>query len=126
MSQHRRHVLGSQREGGRRAPTHHHRGRWCSWLAVAVMLLGMVASAVGLVLGPPWIVLVAGLLLILIGGIVAVVVDVFGDVVLDRPRREPEEPHSTRRRRDDIDEERLRDDAALPEIPEPRRRRERA
>lgn len=119
MSDHH-HVLGSQREGGALAPTSHHRGRPGSWAAVAVLLVGLVTCAAGLVLGPPWIVLGLGILVVVAGGVVALAVDVWGDVVLDRPRREPEEPHSTRRHRDDIDELRLRDDATLPEDPAPR------
>ncbi|MFC4562061.1 hypothetical protein ACFO4E_09355 [Nocardiopsis mangrovi] len=88
-------IRGYQAEGGMWAPTTTHRGRAGSWVAVALMIGGFALAGVSLVLGPAWGLLIAGAVLMAIGGIVSLTTDIFTDVVLDDPRRETEEKHST-------------------------------
>ncbi|GAB3208750.1 hypothetical protein ACQEU5_04870 [Marinactinospora thermotolerans] len=90
-----RFIRGSQAEGGAFAPTNSHRGRGRSWIAVAVILVAFVLIAVSLTLGPAWWLLGIGVALMVVGGVLCLVTDIFTDVVLDEPRYEPEEPHST-------------------------------
>ncbi|MDS1270423.1 hypothetical protein RIF23_08960 [Lipingzhangella sp. LS1_29] len=88
-------ILGHQREGGTWAPTAHHRGRASSWMAVGLACAGFVAIGVSMVAWPSGMLLAAGLVLIVAGGVVGALSDIFTDVVLDTPRAESEEPHST-------------------------------
>lgn len=113
-------ILGSQREGGAFAPRRSYRGRWTSWAAVVTMMIGMAVIALGVVLGPSWIVVVVGVVVILVGGVVAYRTDLMADVVLDRPRQLPEEPHVTPRGRVAAEDEDRRAYGGE-EIPERRR-----
>ncbi|MFL1381341.1 MULTISPECIES: hypothetical protein [unclassified Nocardiopsis] len=86
-------IRGFQRQGGSLAPTGRHRGRATSWAVVALTLAGFVAGAVAVVQGMAvWLLVIAGLLLAA-ALVLALVTDIFGDVVLDSPSVEPEEPH---------------------------------
>lgn len=86
-------ILGFQRQGGSLAPTGRHRGRAASWAVVALALAGFVVGAVAVVQGMTvWLLVIAGLLLAA-ALVLALATDIFGDVVLDSPSVEPEEPH---------------------------------
>lgn len=60
----------------------HHRGRASSWLAVIIMLAGFSVGGVGLIVGLWWMFWL-GIAIVVVGGIMALVVDVFSDVTLD-------------------------------------------
>lgn len=71
-----------------------HAGRARSWLAVTVMLLGFVIGGVGLTLGPNWFLFWGGAAVIVLGGILAMVFDIFSDVIVDSRRVDlPAEEH---------------------------------
>jgi hypothetical protein len=55
-----------------------------------MMILGFTVGGVGLTIGPSWPVFWAGVALTAIGGVLALVADIFADVVLDVPRVVPE------------------------------------
>lgn len=63
-----------------------HAGRAKSWLAVTVMLLGFIIGGVGLTLGPNWFLFWTGGVVIVLGGILAMVFDIFSDVIVDARR----------------------------------------
>ncbi|GLW05323.1 hypothetical protein Misp01_04530 [Microtetraspora sp. NBRC 13810] len=63
-----------------------HSGRASSWLAVTVMLLGFTVGGVALCLGPHWFAFWLGAGIFVLGGVLALVFDVFSDVVVDTPR----------------------------------------
>lgn len=88
-------IRGFQRQGGSLAPTSSHRGRLSSWVSVVLGCIGFVL--VGLSIAQSWSIplLVAGGIVLAAALAVAVVFDLFGDVVLDAPKAEPEEPHDT-------------------------------
>ncbi|MFC3994925.1 hypothetical protein ACFOVU_03305 [Nocardiopsis sediminis] len=88
-------IRGYQAEGGTWAPTTTHRGRARSWVAVALLIAGFTLAGVSLVLGPAWWLLITGAVLMVLGAIVSLATDIFTDVVLDDPRHETEEKHST-------------------------------
>jgi hypothetical protein len=64
-------------------PDSSHAGRPSSWIAVSVIFTGFVVGGVALPLGPNWIVFWAGVAIVIGGGVLAVVVDIFSDVVVD-------------------------------------------
>lgn len=72
------------------AGTDHHQqshgGRASSWMAVTVMLIGFTVGGVGLCLGPNWFMFWLGAGLVALGGILALVFDIFSDVIVDSPR----------------------------------------
>ncbi|RCV48288.1 hypothetical protein [Marinitenerispora sediminis] len=88
-------VLGDQPEGGTLAERTSHRGRWTSWVGVVVMIAGFTAAGLGLTLGPSWALVVGGSVAFLAGGAAALALGILRDVVLDEPRTEREEPHTT-------------------------------
>ncbi|MET8139068.1 HGxxPAAW family protein [Sphaerisporangium sp. NPDC005288] len=64
-----------------------HAGRASSWLAVTVILLGFTIGGIALVMGPNWLLFwVGGGAVIVIGGILALIFDIFSDVIEDAPR----------------------------------------
>jgi hypothetical protein len=63
-----------------------HGGRLSSWIAVGVMLVGFTAGGLGLVFGPAWWVFWLGVAIVAVGGVQALVVGIFADVVIDAPR----------------------------------------
>lgn len=74
-----------------------HLGRLKSWIAVGVIFAGFVVGAWALVTGPNWSLFwVGGLGLCVIGGILALVFDVYSDVVLDKPRVTSAQPVKSR------------------------------
>lgn len=89
------HIRGHQRAGGGWAPTTGHRGRTGSWIAVGLAVIGFVLAGIALTLGPSWPMMWVGAGLMAAGLVVALASDIFTDVVLDPPRYEPEEPHTT-------------------------------
>ncbi|GAA2084585.1 HGxxPAAW family protein [Actinomadura alba] len=67
-----------------------HGGRPSSWLAVGIMIAGFTIGGAGLTLGPSWPVFWAGAAVVAIGGLIALAVGIFSDVVLDETRVVPE------------------------------------
>jgi len=47
----------------------HNTGRFTSWLAVAIMVVGFIVGGIGLILGPTWVLFWIGLIVIAAGGI---------------------------------------------------------
>ncbi|QKW36005.1 hypothetical protein HUT06_19810 [Actinomadura sp. NAK00032] len=64
-----------------------HAGRPKSWVAVVIIFVGFVVGGVGITLGPDWIVFGAGAAIAVVGGIVALAVDIMTDVIVDDPRQ---------------------------------------
>ncbi|MEU6997106.1 HGxxPAAW family protein [Nonomuraea sp. NPDC046570] len=62
-----------------------HAGRASSWLAVTVMLLGFTVGGVAITLAN-WMLVWVGVGIFVVGGILALVFDIFSDVVIDAPR----------------------------------------
>ncbi|MEU7832286.1 HGxxPAAW family protein [Nonomuraea sp. NPDC052129] len=62
-----------------------HGGRASSWLAVTVMLLGTVVAGYGMT-AANWTLIWIGAGVFVVGGILALVFDIFTDVVIDAPR----------------------------------------
>lgn len=67
-----------------------HGGRPGSWLAVATMIAGFIIGGLGLTVGPTWPMFWAGVAVAAIGGVTALVVDIFSDVVMEDARDMPE------------------------------------
>ncbi|MER7210115.1 HGxxPAAW family protein [Streptosporangium sp. NPDC000239] len=63
-----------------------HGGSPKSWLAVIVILIGFTVGGVALCLGPNWTLFWVGAGIIAVGGVIALVVDIFSDVIIDAPR----------------------------------------
>jgi hypothetical protein len=63
-----------------------HGGSPKSWLAVIVILLGFTVGGVALCVGPNWILFWVGAGIVAIGGVLALAVDIFSDVIIDAPR----------------------------------------
>jgi hypothetical protein len=63
-----------------------HVGRPSSWMAVGVMLVGFILGGIGLVAGPSWPLFWAGVAIAAIGGVLALAVGIFSDVVTYTPR----------------------------------------
>jgi hypothetical protein len=63
-----------------------HVGRPRSWVAVGVMLVGFIVGGIGLVAGPSWPLFWAGVAIAAIGGVLALAVGIFTDVVVYTPR----------------------------------------
>lgn len=75
-------------EGKKSEQTEHlgsHGGRPSSWLSVAVMLVGTIVAGFGLT-ASNWMLVWIGAGLFVVGGILALVFDIFTDVVIDAPR----------------------------------------
>ncbi|WP_083982074.1 HGxxPAAW family protein [Actinomadura hibisca] len=64
-----------------------HAGRPQSWIAVAVIFVGFAVSGVALCLGPSWAMFWAGAGVMAAGAVLALLVDVMGDVVLAEKRQ---------------------------------------
>ncbi|WP_433469364.1 HGxxPAAW family protein [Spirillospora sp. CA-142024] len=64
-----------------------HAGRPKSWVAVAIIFIGFAIGGVGITLGPDWVVFGVGAAVTVIGGIIALAVDIMTDVVVDDPRQ---------------------------------------
>ncbi|MFE3447319.1 HGxxPAAW family protein [Nonomuraea sp. NPDC059194] len=62
-----------------------HGGRASSWLAVSIMLAGFTVGGVGLTVAN-WMIVWVGVGIFALGGILALVFDIFSDVVIDAPR----------------------------------------
>ncbi|GAA1263611.1 hypothetical protein GCM10009677_14080 [Sphaerisporangium rubeum] len=63
-----------------------HAGRPTSWLAVTVILLGFTIGGVALTIGPNWFLFWVGVGVTAIGGVLALIFDIFSDVIEDAPR----------------------------------------
>ncbi|WP_436886527.1 hypothetical protein [Nocardiopsis dassonvillei] len=88
-------IRGFQRQGGSLAPTGRHRGRATSWVVVGLAVAGAVVGGFAVAQGMAvWLLVAAGVLLAA-ALVMALVTDIFGDVVLDAPSVEPEERHDT-------------------------------
>ncbi|ASU60122.1 hypothetical protein [Nocardiopsis dassonvillei] len=88
-------IRGFQHQGGSLAPSNSHRGRVSSWAAVLLACVGFVVGGIGVALGMSVVLLVIAAVLLVAAAVLALVFDLMGDVVLDTPRAEPEEPHDT-------------------------------
>lgn len=60
-----------------------HAGRPKSWVAVAIIFVGFVVGGFGITMGPDWVVFGVGAAITVIGGIIALAVDIMTDVVVD-------------------------------------------
>jgi len=70
-----------------------HAGRLTSWIAVGVILAGFVIGGYALTAGPNWTLFwIGGVGLCALGGILALVFDVYSDVIVDKPRNVPAQP----------------------------------
>ncbi|MEW2360297.1 HGxxPAAW family protein [Spirillospora sp. NPDC029432] len=67
-----------------------HAGRPSSWVAVFIMFAGFAIGGVALCLGPNWVVFWVGAAVVAVGFVVAGLVHIFSDVVVDAPRVIPE------------------------------------
>ncbi|GAA3231282.1 HGxxPAAW family protein [Actinocorallia longicatena] len=63
-----------------------HAGRPRSWFSVSVIFLGFLIGGLALPLGPVWPMFWAGGVVIVLGCLLALFLDLFGDVVLAVPR----------------------------------------
>jgi hypothetical protein len=63
-----------------------HGGRLGSWVAVSVMVAGFTVGGIGLMLGPAWWAFWAGVVVVAVGGVLALAVGIFSDVMIDAPR----------------------------------------
>jgi hypothetical protein len=70
-----------------------HAGRASSWLAVIVIWIGFGVGGVAMVPHPKWWLFWIALGIVAVGGIIALSVRIFDDVIMDGPRMMPEEPH---------------------------------
>jgi hypothetical protein len=70
-----------------------HAGRPGSWLAVAVIWIGFGVGGAALVPEPKWWLFWTGVGIVVVGGIIAMAVHIFDDVIIDGPRTVPEERH---------------------------------
>lgn len=66
-----------------------HAGRPSSWLAVAVIFVGFLVGGIGLPLGPNWIMFWVGVGIVVVGGAIALLVDIMSDVVVAQPYVSP-------------------------------------
>ncbi|WP_084962130.1 HGxxPAAW family protein [Thermoactinospora rubra] len=62
-----------------------HGGRASSWLAVTIMLIGFTVGGFGLTQSN-WLIVWIGVGITVLGGILALVFNIFTDVVIDAPR----------------------------------------
>ncbi|WP_067803661.1 HGxxPAAW family protein [Actinomadura formosensis] len=67
-----------------------HAGRPSSWIAVGIIFVGFVVGGVALCLGPAWVMLWAGVGIVVAGLLISWMVHLFSDVVVDAPRVIPE------------------------------------
>ncbi len=70
-----------------------HAGRPGSWLAVVVIWIGFGVGGAALVPSPKWWMFWTGVAICAVGGIIAMAVHIFDDVIIDGPRVVPEERH---------------------------------
>ncbi|GHH70965.1 hypothetical protein GCM10017673_23550 [Streptosporangium violaceochromogenes] len=63
-----------------------HGGSPKSWLAVTIILLGFTLGGVALCAGPNWLFFWVGAGIAAVGGVIALAVDIFSDVIVDAPR----------------------------------------
>jgi hypothetical protein len=68
-------------------PGGNHRGRPSSWVAVSVIFIGFLVGGVAMLLGPDWPLFWGGAAVVVAGCLLAAVVNITSDVVLDEPRR---------------------------------------
>lgn len=73
-------------EGGR------YRGRPVSWLAVVIILAGFTLGGIALIVSN-WVMFWVAVGVVVVGGILAVAIDIFADVELDHLHGEDGEPH---------------------------------
>ncbi|ADG87500.1 hypothetical protein TBS_24850 [Thermobispora bispora] len=71
----------------------HSAGRAKSWLAITIILIGFLLGGVALTMGPNWTLVWVGVGICAVGGVLALVFDVFSDVIVDAPRQVPVEEH---------------------------------
>ncbi|MDH2427862.1 HGxxPAAW family protein [Sphaerisporangium sp. TRM90804] len=79
-----------------------HAGRASSWLAVTVILLGFTIGGVALTIGPNWFLFWVGAGVIAVGGVLALVFDIFSDVIEDAPRTMAAQEHHSPFERQDL------------------------
>jgi hypothetical protein len=74
-------------------PQNSHAGRASSWLAVIVIWIGFGVGGAALVPSPKWWLFWIGAGIVAVGGVIAMAVRIFDDVIMDGPRAVPEERH---------------------------------
>ncbi len=62
-----------------------HAGRPSSWVAVSVIFIGFLVGGIALPIGPNWILFWVGVGIVVVGGVIALLVDVMSDVVIAQP-----------------------------------------
>ena len=70
-----------------------HAGRASSWLAVIVIWIGFGVGGAAMVPEPKWWLFWVGVGIVAVGGVIALAVRIFDDVIMDGPRAVPEERH---------------------------------
>lgn len=70
-----------------------HGGSAKSWLAVTIILLGFTVGGVALTIGPSWFLVWVGVGICAVGGLLALIFDIFSDVIVDAPRALPAQEH---------------------------------
>jgi hypothetical protein len=70
-----------------------HGGSAKSWLAVITILIGFTVGGAALTIGPNWILFWVGVGICAVGGLLALAVDIFSDVIVDAPREMPAIEH---------------------------------
>ncbi|GLW08880.1 hypothetical protein Misp01_40100 [Microtetraspora sp. NBRC 13810] len=63
-----------------------HGGNPKSWLAVITILIGFTIGGVAFTMGPNWALIWTGVGLCAVGGVLALVFDIFSDVIIEAPR----------------------------------------
>ncbi|WP_055477998.1 HGxxPAAW family protein [Sphaerimonospora mesophila] len=72
-----------------------HAGSPKSWFAVTTILIGFLLGGIALTIGPNWVLVWVGAGICAVGGLIALAVDIFSDVIVDAPREiEAQEHHS--------------------------------
>jgi hypothetical protein len=59
-----------------------HAGRPASWVAVSVIMAGFLVGGFALPMGPNWLLFWIGAGIVVVGGVLALVVDILSDVVM--------------------------------------------
>jgi hypothetical protein len=63
-----------------------HGGRPSSWVVFTVSMAGFIISGIALCIGPNWMMFWAGVVVVVLSGVLGLMVGIMSDVVLDKPR----------------------------------------
>jgi hypothetical protein len=64
-----------------------HVGRPASWVAVSVIMAGFLIGGIALPMGPNWLLFWIGAGVVVVGGLLALIVDIMSDVVMAEQRQ---------------------------------------